>query len=267
MKKKILFILILALLALAIGCSSSDLKNSTAEKNKIPIENISMSVDEGLPGSTANIATQNESTAKTGCDNLCKKNDAIAKKDTTICEGITVGSVKNECFIEIAIAKKSKDVCEMISDLTQRNKCFSLIGYEPPLEAQETTFTKIGSAMCTENGVPIVRMYGASWCSHCRWGFPIFVKVMQEYQERGLIKAYAWEIDVPDDLMTGEKELMMPSEEVDFYYDNDPKKMVPYFNLGCIYDRVGNGHEGNANAEENELRRMIDDLIARLIKQ
>ena len=271
MKKSVFFLgtIILTILMLTLSSCTKNIpekRENTIQnsENKIVV-NISANDIEEI-----NIIEKKEA----NCDDSCKKQNALNLSDYLLCSNIENLKTKNECFYEIGIIKKSKDSCGKISDLSLRNQCYDKIGYvgykiEVKKNVQAiSTFQKTSNELCEEDGVPVVRMYGASWCSHCKWAFPIFMKVAKEYQNKGLIKAYAWEINTGDNLITEELEFAMPKEEIDFYNQNNPKGMVPYFNFGCQYTRIGTGYElGNGTrSEENEYRLVIDKLIVNLIK-
>ncbi len=205
------------------------------------------------------------------CDEACEKDNSIRALDASGCERVGNTKERNDCFFGIGVAKKDSGICLKISDLTLRNSCYGEIGYVEKKEtARKSTFQETGATLCKEDGVPIVRAFGTSWCSHCRWAMPIFIKVAKDYEAKGLIKAYAWEINTADDLMTGGIEYMMPKEERDFYTGRNPKGIVPYFNLGCVYERKGTGFEADENGkalEEDEFRVLFDSLIAKLINE
>jgi len=132
----------------------------------------------------------------------------------------------------------------------------------------DTTFTKITVTdgpvdMCAIDGKPIVRLYSTTWCPHCVWIKPTFDRVVQEYVAQGKIIAYHWEMDTGDNTLTAQVETSVPENEQAIFSAMSPNGNVPAFLFGCSYYRLGNGYEQtkDLNAEENEFRAIIEDLI------
>ena len=122
------------------------------------------------------------------------------------------------------------------------------------------SFYDSGKEICYEDGKPIIRMYSRSSCGYCSWNKPIFEKVVNEYVEQEKIVAYLWE-DNEKDLLNN---IEMPQEESDLFYEYSTGG-VPAFVFGCKYYRVGapySRQENGEQLEEQELRTVIDDLLA-----
>ncbi|NYZ80050.1 thioredoxin family protein [Candidatus Micrarchaeota archaeon] len=118
-------------------------------------------------------------------------------------------------------------------------------------------------SVCTENGKPVVSMYGTTTCPHCEWVKETFDRVTKEYADRGLIVAHHWQFDLKDDLLTPNAEGAIPQAELDKYERFNPKHTVPTFILGCKYSKVGNSFESSNDtaAEEAYLREYINKIV------
>ncbi|MFP4424321.1 MAG: peptidylprolyl isomerase [Candidatus Woesearchaeota archaeon] len=123
------------------------------------------------------------------------------------------------------------------------------------------TFNKIGDDVCTEDGKPIIRVYTSSTCPHCHWVNPAVDEVLKEYSDQ--IVARHWEVDTKDDLLTPEEEGSIPAQDMQVYQENNPEGYVPYFDFGCVYNRVGTGYEreDDLEKEKQEFRTIIEELI------
>ncbi|MFO7710422.1 MAG: peptidylprolyl isomerase [Candidatus Woesearchaeota archaeon] len=123
------------------------------------------------------------------------------------------------------------------------------------------TFSRSGEEVCTENGKPIVRVYTSSTCPHCHWVNPAVDEVLNEYSDQ--IVARHWEVDTKDDLLTPEEEGSIPAQDMMVYQENNPQGYVPYFDFGCVYNRVGTGYEreDDLEKEKQEFRTIIEELI------
>ncbi len=130
-------------------------------------------------------------------------------------------------------------------------------------QAAGSTFKDTGNEICAEDGKPIIRLFATSWCPHCLWVKPTFMKVASEYAADGKIVAYLWEMDKNDNLLTDKKETSVPKSEQDIFAKFNEKGSVPTFVFGCKYLRIGNAYETERNlaAEESEFRAVIDKLL------
>ncbi len=136
---------------------------------------------------------------------------------------------------------------------------------EKPKTVTDSSFDLTGDEICTEDGKPVIRMFSTTWCPHCKWITPIFEKVIQPYVESGQIAAYAWELDINDNILTDAKETSIPESEMAIYQKYNPQGSIPTFVFGCKYARVGNGFEGKADgeaSEETDFTQTIEELIA-----
>jgi thiol-disulfide isomerase/thioredoxin len=126
-------------------------------------------------------------------------------------------------------------------------------------------FSKVeGNSICKEDGKPVIRMISTTWCPHCEWIKPTFDEVAKEYVDQGKIVAYHWQVDTGDNTLTTAVEDKVPDTEMNVYTQFNPKGSIPTFVFGCKYYRIGNGFESqkDLNAERNEIRRIIDQVIA-----
>jgi peptidyl-prolyl cis-trans isomerase C len=127
------------------------------------------------------------------------------------------------------------------------------------------TFQATGDPVCTDaNGKPIVRLFTTSWCPHCQWIRETYESVVKDYESRGLIKAYHWELDTNTELLTGQKSTAVPAEELAVYRKYNPQGSIPTFVFGCQYVRIGNGYEAeqNLDKERAEFNAVITKLVA-----
>lgn len=126
------------------------------------------------------------------------------------------------------------------------------------------SFTDTGDDICYEDGKPVIRMFSTSTCPHCKWIKNTFDSIAREYADNGLIAAYHWELDTSDNLLTPEKESIVPAGELEILRKYDPAGGVPMFVFGCKYVRVGNAFETDNDlvSEERELRAVIDSLLS-----
>ncbi|MDP3916852.1 MAG: thioredoxin family protein [Nanoarchaeota archaeon] len=129
---------------------------------------------------------------------------------------------------------------------------------------EKETFIKVSNDICTQDGKPIIREFGTTWCPHCQWIKETYSKVVNEYVNEGKITAYLWEVDIGDDALTEDVETEVPESEMKIFRDTNKQGSVPTFIFGCKYIRFGNGYEamGSLELEEKEFRKIIDELIA-----
>ncbi|MBU3957421.1 thioredoxin family protein [Patescibacteria group bacterium] len=133
----------------------------------------------------------------------------------------------------------------------------------PKASGIKTFLEKKDAQICADNGKPVIYLFSTTSCPHCQWIAETFDKVVKEYISTGKIKAYHWELDTNDDVLTAEKETKIPDNDMVVYSEFNPRNSIPTFVFGCKYFRVGNGYEGqqDLSLEENELRAVIEDLI------
>lgn len=123
---------------------------------------------------------------------------------------------------------------------------------------------KKDAEICREDDKPVVYLFTASWCPHCQWIKDTYDKVVKEYVAAGKIKAYHFDAETGDDLLTPAVETQMPASATTAYESFNPEGSIPTFVFGCKYFRVGNGYENEADLanEETEFRAVIEDLIS-----
>lgn len=131
------------------------------------------------------------------------------------------------------------------------------------LAGVSTYFEKAGAEICTEDGKPVVYLFSTTWCPHCSWIGDTFDRVVEEYVNAGKIKAYHWEVDINDNILTSEKESRVPAAHSAIYREFNPQGSIPTFVFGCKYYRIGNGHEmeDDLDAEAVEFKLLIEDLV------
>lgn len=126
------------------------------------------------------------------------------------------------------------------------------------------TFYKSGFEVCTnDEGKPVILLFSSSTCSHCEWGGEIFDFIVKYYVATGRIEAHHYDVNTEDDLLTEETETRIPPEHLRLKEHGDPEGLVPYFNFGCKYERIGNGYErvDDSVGEAAEMRQVIETLI------
>jgi hypothetical protein len=122
------------------------------------------------------------------------------------------------------------------------------------------TIYSSGFDACTNSdGKPVILLFSSSSCSHCAWVGEIFDAIVGYYVEDGLIEAHHFDRPTGDDLLTEEIETEIPEEFIGIYDRGNPKHVVPYLNLSCKYERIGNGYEKTQDAE-SEAREMIEAI-------
>ncbi len=126
------------------------------------------------------------------------------------------------------------------------------------------TFGPTGNTPCLADGLPIVRMYVKNGCEHCEWAGATFDRVAAEYVAKGKLRAHHWDFGTGDDKLSEVVETEVPKAEARLFYDSEAKGTVPYYLIGCIYSRVGNGYyiRDRIDLEEQEFRKAFDTVIA-----
>ncbi len=124
------------------------------------------------------------------------------------------------------------------------------------------TFSSSSNSLCTIDGKPVIYMFSATWCPHCRWAGPVFDKVVESYGNQ--IVAYHWEMDTGNNVLTPEIETNVPDDQMQIFRRYNPGGGIPTFVFGCRYYRIGTGFEAedDKTAEEAEFRAVIDKLLA-----
>lgn len=127
----------------------------------------------------------------------------------------------------------------------------------------KTFLQKKDAQVLKEDGKPVIYLFSTTWCPHCQWIKETFDKVVKEYVASGKIKAYHWEIDINDNILTAEKETQVPNKDLNLYKEFNPQGSIPTFVFGGKYFRTGNGYEQQKDlaSEETEFRAVIDDLL------
>ena len=125
------------------------------------------------------------------------------------------------------------------------------------------TFRITDKNLCKNSkGKPIIMLFSTPDCPHCNWIGETFDETVMEYAERGLIEAHHYDLTTRDDLLTPEIEKEIPEIYLKIA-EKGSQGYVPYFNFGCMYDRISNGYEKEDDlyAEEVEMRQIIDFLL------
>jgi thiol-disulfide isomerase/thioredoxin len=146
----------------------------------------------------------------------------------------------------------------------QNNPVPTPIAPNPASVAGVSTYSeKEGADICREDGLPVVYLFSTTWCPHCTWINDTFNNTVQKYVDAGKIKAYHWEVDINDDVLTSEKESVVPASHLAIYNEFNPKGSIPTFVFGCKYYRIGNGYEqaNDLDAEAAEFEALIEDII------
>ncbi len=142
----------------------------------------------------------------------------------------------------------------------------ALQGEFPPKPGPEIGKFKsllLPDGVCTEDGKPVVMMFGTTGCPFCTWSTPQFDKVAKEYMDEGKIMAYHWQFDTGDNTLTEEVETEVPESATELFRQFNSGGGVPTFVFGCKYYRIGQPYRASDDAEsdEAELRAVIDAII------
>jgi thiol-disulfide isomerase/thioredoxin len=114
-----------------------------------------------------------------------------------------------------------------------------------PLPTTIGAFSVTEEDICTENGRPLVYMFGSSNCPHCTWEHPIFEEVTAEFTNQISLHD---NMDTQDDM------------EVFQRYSQINQGGIPFIVLGCRYVRVGSGEAMGEEEEANVLTALICKL-------
>ncbi|MFA6526405.1 MAG: hypothetical protein WCT26_03280 [Candidatus Buchananbacteria bacterium] len=124
---------------------------------------------------------------------------------------------------------------------------------------------KKDAEICMDNGKPIVYLFSTASCPHCIWIKETFDRMTKEYVASGKIKAYHYDVETGDDLLTAAVESEVPEAASLAYAEFSPEGYIPAFVFGCKYFRIGNGYESEDSLakEEAEFKAVIEDLLAK----
>jgi len=138
------------------------------------------------------------------------------------------------------------------------------IGVNAETNGKEGTFNVNEGEIEYEDGKPVIRLFSATWCPHCKWIGDTFDIVAREYIEKGRITAYHWQIDTGDNTLTEGIETELPQSALAVFNSFNPQGSIPTFVFGSEYWRIGNGYERENDlvAEESEFRAIIERLIS-----
>jgi parvulin-like peptidyl-prolyl isomerase len=129
-----------------------------------------------------------------------------------------------------------------------------------------STFKATGKGLNkNDKGQPVIILFTRKGCHFCEWVEGTFEDTVKEYMEKGLIEAHHYDFQTKDDLLTPEIETSIPEQYLKLFDHENPNSSTPCFNFGGLYYRLGTGYfdQDDLNAEEMEMRQVIDDLIGR----
>ena len=104
-------------------------------------------------------------------------------------------------------------------------------------------FIVSGDEICTENGKPIIYLFGSTFCPHCTWEHPIIEDVTSKF---GGHVSFHDNINNP----TADKEI----------FSKYSPGHIPTIVLGCKYYRVGSGESIGKDQEVKDLTALICNL-------
>ena len=137
--------------------------------------------------------------------------------------------------------------------------------FEPlnQVQGEPVSFQSANTTICLQEGKPVVRMFSTTWCPHCKWVKPAFIETMKHYSESGDIKAYLWETDIGDNLLTTPVEASVPASEMAIYRQFNPNQSIPTFVFGCKYYMIGNAFESenNLDKEVEEFKKVLKKIV------
>jgi len=99
--------------------------------------------------------------------------------------------------------------------------------------------------LCTENGKPVVYLFGMTTCGYCRWEKPVIGNVTAKFADSIIYK------ELIDDF----------GEDESVFSKFNPSGGVPTLVFGCRYFRIGSGESLGAEEESRVLTALICDLI------
>lgn len=106
-------------------------------------------------------------------------------------------------------------------------------------------FSKIADAPVS--GKPLAYFIGTTWCPHCSWERPIFLRTVNKFS--GHVQPVLVELDVN------------PSDgDLETFGHFSPEGQIPLVVLGGKYFRVGSGESLGAEGEEKVLTALLCDL-------
>jgi len=171
---------------------------------------------------------------------------------------ISFESVKDSLKERIVVEKQDKILEEYLFSLKENSNIEILFNNQPE------SFIETGDEICKEEGKPVLRLYTANACEQCSEVGFIFNQLASAYVNAGVVKAYHWEIDTGDNLLTAEKEKGIPSSEWRLLKQYNPDQTVPTYIMGCSFLRIGNLNSDTMDqiAEENELSNAILAILS-----
>lgn len=145
---------------------------------------------------------------------------------------------------------------------------FLFFAFFAPLVSAQSPFPtfkeKVGHPLCSDSqGRPIIRLFTATDCEKCKKVEKVFVPVVTELMEENLIVGHLWYKDLGDDLLTPEKEGGVPESEEEICFEFDPRCENSLMVVGCQFYRTGAPHDVDYQAEEEELRGVIERVLGR----
>ncbi len=205
------------------------------------------------PGGTPNPSCPDECCSNADCaQGVCVSGKCKECKLNTDCMGIEV-CCNNRC------AECCSDPNCPTGMSCQDNICVQV----KTLPGVSTFLAKeYPGGICTDNGKPILRMFGTSECPHCEWVAGTYDSVVKSYGPR--VVAHRWIMDDKDDALTPQAEGSVPASEIDVYYAFNPGYTTPTFVFGCRYYRVGTEYEDEKDlaAEARDFKAVIDKLLS-----
>ncbi|MCB9362412.1 peptidylprolyl isomerase [Candidatus Woesearchaeota archaeon] len=165
------------------------------------------------------------------------------------------------------LVKEDKE-SEILLDLIDELRLKADIKMNSELLVEQTegveTFSKVQETVCTQDGKPVLRMYSTTTCPHCAWIKETVDTLFSDLVSEGKVVAYHWEVDTKDNTLTEEVETAIPQSEIMHFIQRNPEGFVPFFYLGCAYERVGNGYENenSLDKEVEEISTVVESLLS-----
>lgn len=162
---------------------------------------------------------------------------------TTLIVCVTIILTLNPSFVKLSqSSQKDNDSYNEIASLSN----FKL----GAIEGKLSSFTQYENETCEKDGKPIVVMFSATWCPHCKWAGENFNDWASKQED---VEVYRYEIDTGDNPFTDEKETEVPEQMLKLYRTFNPSQTIPTYIFGCKYGRIGNGYEGESDGLEKEI--------------
>lgn len=117
------------------------------------------------------------------------------------------------------------------------------------------SFEETNDKICNE-GKPLVILFTTTKCEVCKKTALVFENSVEEFTKQGRISSFHWSLDNGDNLLTEEKEIGIPKNEVSLFKKYSSDMQIPVTIVGCKYKRIGS----LTNEDEYELKSILEQI-------